>query len=461
MANPSVTYTFANGNTTDATQVNTNFTDLINSLTDGTKSLSVDQITAAGAVAFNGNVTLGNGTPDDITISGSLASTIAIKTTNSYNIGSSTLGLAAIYFGSSSGSNTTKLQGAAVTGDIVFTLPITDGVSDGDVMATDGNGVLSFRALGKQASFSENVGLAAGTTSVSGDSITITGANGSSLSSSNPAYITIPSTTAGQFTTFKITADVTINLTGCHWGLGTFGDQSNYPLVIYAINNAGSIKYGVSTVEGLNAILDTDDDTTATNITTTKKVLVNSALSADSPCLELGWFKANFDDTGGSSEDLWTVQTGLKAINIGKCPPMSRKYYPTITGFGTIASQSFFWKKVGSDCFVVGSFKAGTVSATPGLVAGISGHSIDTTQINTTARVHQFGNFAVLDTTATSVATDFGMLTYDGSSATTFLIAKAVAGTANYTFNNSNANGIFNSNTVLTMKFDYPVATWT
>jgi hypothetical protein len=48
MAAPSVTYTFANSTTADATQVNQNFTDILNGLSDGTKDLSVSQVTAAG-----------------------------------------------------------------------------------------------------------------------------------------------------------------------------------------------------------------------------------------------------------------------------------------------------------------------------------------------------------------------------------------------------------------------------
>ena len=70
MANPSVTYTFSNGTAADASEVNTNFSDIINSLTDGTKSLSIDAITAAGAATFNGNVTLGNASGDAITVTG-------------------------------------------------------------------------------------------------------------------------------------------------------------------------------------------------------------------------------------------------------------------------------------------------------------------------------------------------------------------------------------------------------
>jgi hypothetical protein len=68
MANPSVTYTFVNGNVADAAQVNQNFTDLINGLTDGTKSLNIDAITAAGTATFNGNTVIGNAAGDTASV---------------------------------------------------------------------------------------------------------------------------------------------------------------------------------------------------------------------------------------------------------------------------------------------------------------------------------------------------------------------------------------------------------
>lgn len=124
MPSPTVTYTFTNSTVADADEVNTNFTDLINSLSDGTKDLSIAALTAAGAATFNGNVTLGNASSDDITFTGSIASTIPIKTTNTYNIGSSTLGLAGIYLGNAGGSTTIRLVSAAsVSSSATYTIP--------------------------------------------------------------------------------------------------------------------------------------------------------------------------------------------------------------------------------------------------------------------------------------------------------------------------------------------------
>lgn len=140
MAAPSVTYTFANSTTSDATQVNTNFSDIINGVSDGTKDLSINALTCAGTATLNGNVNLGNASGDDLTITASLASSLAIKTTATYNIGSATLGILSLYIGNS--TFTTRLLSAA-TSSWTLTLPVTGGTS-GYFMQTNGSGTATW-----------------------------------------------------------------------------------------------------------------------------------------------------------------------------------------------------------------------------------------------------------------------------------------------------------------------------
>lgn len=90
MANISVTYTFTNGATSDATEVNTNFQDIIDGTSDGTKDLSVAALTAAGTLTANGAVNLGNATTDDVTITGRIASDLDPKTASNNTLGDST-----------------------------------------------------------------------------------------------------------------------------------------------------------------------------------------------------------------------------------------------------------------------------------------------------------------------------------------------------------------------------------
>lgn len=143
----SITYTFSNGSTADATQVNTNFTDVINATSDGTENFSINALTVAGAAAFNGNVTLGNGSVDDITFTGSVASTVLLKTTYSYDIGTTTVGLRSIYLGSSdSAAYAIRLISPTLAAAYTFTLPA--GVPSGAdyILKSNASGETSWRS---------------------------------------------------------------------------------------------------------------------------------------------------------------------------------------------------------------------------------------------------------------------------------------------------------------------------
>jgi hypothetical protein len=117
MAYIAVTNTFTNGSVADAGAVNTNFTDIINGLSDGTKDLSVAAITAAGTTTLNGAVNLGNATSDDITITGYVASAIVPKTDDTYDLGTAALAWQDLY-----------LEGTCYT-DAIAPLGTTIGIS--------------------------------------------------------------------------------------------------------------------------------------------------------------------------------------------------------------------------------------------------------------------------------------------------------------------------------------------
>jgi len=165
MPAPSVTHIFANSTTADATQVNTNFTDLINGASDGTKDYSINALTCAGAAALNGNVTLGNASSDDITFTGSMASHLPIKTTATYDIGSSTLGLRHIYLGNS--TSTLRLAAPTLGASYNLTLPYPSDLqsktgnytvlgSDGTVVCSASGGAFTL-TLPAAASFSNKL----------------------------------------------------------------------------------------------------------------------------------------------------------------------------------------------------------------------------------------------------------------------------------------------------------------
>jgi hypothetical protein len=195
MAFLSMTYTFANSTTADAGQVNTNFQDVINATSDGTKDFNINALTCAGAAVLNGNITLGNASTDDLTIGASLAGTVLIKTNASFNFGDATHGFAGLYLGNS--TFTTKLATAA-TASYTFTLPVTGG-SSGQVLKTDGSGGTSWSS-GANSYIQLDTGLAgAHGGSSSGDTKIRNFAN-STVVGSDLSYTARTTTTADKIT---------------------------------------------------------------------------------------------------------------------------------------------------------------------------------------------------------------------------------------------------------------------
>jgi hypothetical protein len=245
MANPAVTYTFSNSTTADATQVNQNFTDLINSLTDATKSLSIDALTVGGAATLNGAVTLGNASSDDITITGSIAAAIALKTTNVVDLGSSTLGLKRAYFGNGTNSNTVAVLGGVTTSSYSLTLPVAAGNAN-DIVQTSGSGTLTFAPILRSAEDLQNISV---TCSVAANALTIAlkGHDGNDLSSTNRGYVTFRNVTAtsGTPSTVELSAAESLAISSG----STLGHTSAVEsfIFVYLINNAGTVSLAAST----------------------------------------------------------------------------------------------------------------------------------------------------------------------------------------------------------------------
>jgi len=242
MGYPAVTNTFTNGSTSDATGVNTNFTDLINGASDGTKDYNISALTCAGAATFNGNVTVGNGSVDDLSISASLASDILIKTTATYNFGGSTLGLLSLYFGRN--SQTVRLIGSSsMSATYTYTLPLSAG-SAGEFVVNSGSGSTIF-LLGDPnqiQNYSLSVSYAA-----SAMTIALKTGAAADASSTTPIYIPFRSSTlaTGTYSVVAVTAALSVVVSSGST-LGRFSGRA-MPTYIYAINNAGTVELAVST----------------------------------------------------------------------------------------------------------------------------------------------------------------------------------------------------------------------
>lgn len=215
-----------------------------------------------------------------------------------------------------------------------------------------------------------NFALMNATVTNANDAVKITGQD-AALGVSNPAYIALRShVTAGRKVLLAASADTTINLTGAHWGAGGRGDLSGSFLRVYAINDNGTLKFGVGYVGGRESILNTDSSATPASVTTPEMLLVSSTLSAGTwACREIGYFYANFDDTGGAAEDLWAVQTGTQQLVTGKSPDgIWQPFNTTVGGFDGAALPtwtSLNWTQFGKTVVVHAERNAtGTSNAT-------------------------------------------------------------------------------------------------
>ncbi len=193
-----------------------------------------------------------------------------------------------------------------------------------------------------------NIGLINATTNAADDSIKLTSMTGATLSATNQAHLLIQSTTVGSLLSFDLTSDVSIDLTGAHFAYGGTGNQTDVKLRWIVINDSGTLKHAITVQENLRFIANTNSSTTATSVTTRAKVLTKTSLSAGTwPCAEIGWFYANFNDTG----DVWTVQSGVGDLNIGHPIQSSitnwEAYTPTGSWTANTPVYTGFWRLVG------------------------------------------------------------------------------------------------------------------
>lgn len=243
MSAPTLTYTVTNGSTADATQVMQNFNDLLNGITDGTKDLTISALTCAGNASFQGNVTLGNGTPDDITVSGSLASSIPIKTTNSYDIGTATLGLQSVYFGSSGGAFSTRIKGAAVTSSYTLTTPLTGG-SAGQLMRTNGSGTLFFVNPPPGVVLNYSIAVSVGSNALT---VALKAADGSDASATNPIDAVFRNSAVGTGTSTIRQVTGALSMTVSSGSTLGHSNALMSPIYVYLIDNSGTVELAVAT----------------------------------------------------------------------------------------------------------------------------------------------------------------------------------------------------------------------
>ncbi len=187
----------------------------------------------------------------------------------------------------------------------------------------------------------------------------ITSAQGAALSASNPGIVAIRSSTAGTVRFFYVTADVTMDLTGAHWGLDTKGNTTGSLLRVYAIDDNGTLRWGVGYQGGFNYIRNTQDDTTASNINLPEEIYTNGNVATDnSPMLDVGYIKANFTDASNE----WAITDYFPSES---ADGIWQQWTTTFGGFSAApAITDSNWMQIGKTVFLSQTTANGTSNAT-------------------------------------------------------------------------------------------------
>lgn len=162
---------------------------------------------------------------------------------------------------------------------------------------------------------SMNIGALAATTTTTSDSLKITGPTGVALSTTG-FDIELPSdTTQGRFEQFTLSSDITLKISGAHWGMGTKGNVTGAILRWGFVNDGGATPaLAIMYLGGREVVASTSTSTTQTSITAPEQVLVSRTLAVGTwPIVEFGYCYADFNDTG----DIWAIQSGIGKVLTG------------------------------------------------------------------------------------------------------------------------------------------------
>lgn len=271
---------------------------------------------------------------------------------------------------------------------------IDSGDSDAKRLSVDNSGIFLAGML-RMPGTSVNLALARGSDATK---IKVTGANGSALSATNPGYVALESSvTAGQIVIFRVEADVTIDLTGAHWGLDGLGDRTDIELRVLAINDSASLKWGITNKGGYRALADTNSTATASSATTQAKALVNGALNSGTwPCREVGWFLGDFTDASNE----WSVQNGVGNLNVG-IPVRDHTDWEAFTPTGSWSTNTSYFaarRRVG-DCeeYDIRVLCSGAPTAATLTVNLPSNRVVDTTKTASSGTANTLGVANILD----------------------------------------------------------------
>lgn len=188
----------------------------------------------------------------------------------------------------------------------VITVANGDGVSGDPTLSLAANGITGGKiadAFKSQGFRLINFGLKTSTNANTNDTLVICSADGTDFSASNPGYAVLPSASnPSQVEVFTVTANITMLFSGL-LSHGDGADLTDERFYIYAINDAGSLKFGACPLYNLERILGTNDEATQNNCTALVDCFVTSALSGDAPAVMFARVEGDFTDSG----DVWEL----------------------------------------------------------------------------------------------------------------------------------------------------------
>lgn len=167
------------------------------------------------------------------------------------------------------------------------------------------------------------------------------------LSSNTPGYAILRDHYTGTLTIFVVVTDVTIDLTGAHWGLDGKGNVTDAILRVYAINDNNILRWGVGYQGGFVHLRNTQDDTTASNINLPEEILVNTNVTTDfSVCADVGYILASFTDASNE----WAI---TQYHSNRSADGLWQPWNTTFSGFSVNPSNlNSLWSQIGKTIFI-------------------------------------------------------------------------------------------------------------
>lgn len=454
MAAPTVTYTFVNNTTADATQVNQNFTDVLNALSDGSKDLTFNDLTV------NGTAILGATSADDLSINASLASTIPIKTTFNYDIGSVTVGLRALYLGSSdSAAKSVNLRAGVIGTSYTYTFPTSGGGSRYRQLS-NGSGVNTYEDV--RGSYALHNYSIVATVAASALTVALKGADGNNASSTNIIEIGFRNVTSATGTPVQRTVTGALSVVISSGStLGQNSAKENF-IYVYALDNAGTVELAISssyfdngtvlstTAEGGAGAADLITGVYSTTARTSVPVRLLARLRSTQTTAGT-WAVV---PTEVSLLPFSTMEVGKTSTNL----PLA----PSAAAFGTVSNNASTIRRVGDHAEFMGTFACGTVAAAPAKITLPAGMTLDNNKLFATGK-SLVGFFVRLDdnTSATFVdeaAPGFGVCFTDTSDTSNVYITFQSTNTG--IFDVVNGSESFFNGDIINYRFSIPITEW-